>query len=179
LYAGRMQIEHCFRDWKSHLRLRGLHLEVERTQRLLRLLMAFTLAYLLTLPLGQDLLAASGGPGGRPAGGFQAVRLADRAKLHLRIRIAYNTARARNGQSLDDTPTTSVAPTHERRLPIPTSLLIKDFKGQVSVVKVLDNGFEFEGKRYKSLSAIAQEITGAKWNGLLFFGLTEKKNGRR
>lgn len=58
LYAERMQIEHCFRDWKSHLGLRGLHLEVERPQRLLRLLMAFTLAYLLTLLLGQDPLAA-------------------------------------------------------------------------------------------------------------------------
>jgi len=32
-YAERMQTEHCFRDWRSHLGLRGLHLEVERTQR--------------------------------------------------------------------------------------------------------------------------------------------------
>ena len=62
LYAERMQIEHCFRDWKSHLGLRGLHLEVERTQRLLRLLMAFTLAYLLTLLLGQDPLAEKARP---------------------------------------------------------------------------------------------------------------------
>lgn len=52
-----MQIEHCFRAWKSPLGLRGLHLEVERPQRLLRLLMAFTLAYLLTPLLGQDPLA--------------------------------------------------------------------------------------------------------------------------
>ena len=46
-------------------------------------------------------------------------------------------------------------------------------------MKVLDEGFEFEGRRYRSLSAIAGEITGTKWNGYLFFGLTEKKNGRR
>ena len=57
LYAERIEIEHCFRDWKSHLGLRGLHLEVERTSRLLRLLMAFTLAHLLTLLRGQDPLA--------------------------------------------------------------------------------------------------------------------------
>jgi len=54
LYRQRMQIEQCFRDWKSHLGLRGLHLQVEKSQRLLRLLMGFTLAYLIVLWLGQD-----------------------------------------------------------------------------------------------------------------------------
>ena len=62
LYRQRMQIEHCFRDWKSHLGLRGLHLQVDKSRRLLRLLMAFTLAYLLVLLLGQDPLAASARP---------------------------------------------------------------------------------------------------------------------
>jgi hypothetical protein len=57
LYRQRMQIEHCFRDWKSHLGLRGLHLQVDKSPRLLRLLMGFTLAYLLLLLLGQDPLA--------------------------------------------------------------------------------------------------------------------------
>ena len=57
LYRQRMQIEHCFRDWKSHLGLRGLHLQVDKSSRLLRLLMGFTLAYLLLLLLGQDPLA--------------------------------------------------------------------------------------------------------------------------
>jgi len=57
LYRQRMQIEHWFRDWKSHLGLRGLHLQVDKSRRLLGLLMAFTLAYLLVLLLGQDPLA--------------------------------------------------------------------------------------------------------------------------
>lgn len=57
LYRQRMQIEPCFRDWKSHLGLRGLHLRVQKPERLLRLLMGFTLAYLLVLLLGQDPLA--------------------------------------------------------------------------------------------------------------------------
>jgi hypothetical protein len=57
LYRQRMQIEQCFRDWKSHLGLRGLHLEVQKSERLLRLLMGFTLAYLIVLLLGQDPLA--------------------------------------------------------------------------------------------------------------------------
>src|SRR5437879_8381389 len=46
LYRQRMQIEQCFRDWKSHLGLRGLHLQVQKSERLLRVLMGFTLAYL-------------------------------------------------------------------------------------------------------------------------------------
>jgi hypothetical protein len=57
LYRQRLQIEHCFRDWKSHLGLRGLHLQVRKSERLLRLLMGFTLAYLMVLLLGQDPLA--------------------------------------------------------------------------------------------------------------------------
>jgi hypothetical protein len=57
LYRQRMQIEYCFRDWKSHLGLRGLRLQVQKPERLLRLLMGFTLAYLLALLLGQDRFA--------------------------------------------------------------------------------------------------------------------------
>jgi Transposase DDE domain len=57
LYRQRMQIEQCFRDWKSHLGLRGLHLQVQKSERLLRLLMGFTLAYLIVLLLGSDPLA--------------------------------------------------------------------------------------------------------------------------
>lgn len=58
LYRQRMQIEHCFRDWKSHLGLRGLRLRIDKPERLLRLLMGFTLAYLLTLLLGEQPEAA-------------------------------------------------------------------------------------------------------------------------
>jgi len=39
------------------------------------------------------------------------------------------------------------------------------------VVKVLSDGFEFEGRLYKSLSKIANEIAGTRWNGFTFFGL--------
>jgi len=43
------------------------------------------------------------------------------------------------------------------------------------VVKVLDEGFEYDNQRYKSLSAIARKVTGSKWNGFLFFGLAGGK----
>jgi hypothetical protein len=39
---------------------------------------------------------------------------------------------------------------------------------------VLADGFEYEGRKYKSLSAIAAEITGTRWNGFLFFGLNRE-----
>ncbi|MDR3717444.1 MAG: DUF2924 domain-containing protein [Bryobacteraceae bacterium] len=57
------------------------------------------------------------------------------------------------------------------RLPQPGTLLTREFKGQTFVVKVLAHGFEYEDRRYSSLSAIAAEIAGRRWNGFLFFGL--------
>jgi len=64
------------------------------------------------------------------------------------------------------------------RLPLPGTLLVREFRGRDVVVKVLDKGFEYDGRRFKSLSAIAREATGSKWNGFLFFGLTESKRPR-
>jgi len=52
LYRDRMQIEQGFRDWKTHLGIRGLQLEVDRSARLGRLLMGFALAYSLVILLG-------------------------------------------------------------------------------------------------------------------------------
>lgn len=57
----------------------------------------------------------------------------------------------------------------DRRLPIPGAIIKKEYKGRVYDVKVLENGFEYEGKTYKTLSAVAKAITGAHWNGFLFF----------
>jgi hypothetical protein len=59
----------------------------------------------------------------------------------------------------------------DMRLPIPGTVITKEYKGQTIEVRVLDGGFEFKGKTYKSLTAIAKEITGAHWNGFLFFNL--------
>jgi hypothetical protein len=61
---------------------------------------------------------------------------------------------------------------HDPRLPMPGTVLTREYKGRVLRVTVLDDGFEFEGRVYSSLSALATEVTGARWNGFLFFGLT-------
>ena len=51
--------------------------------------------------------------------------------------------------------------------------LIREFKGIKYEVTKLDSGYEFSGKIYKSLSSIANEITGTRWNGKKFFGLVK------
>jgi len=74
-----------------------------------------------------------------------------------------------------------VAGALDPRLPPPGSYLEREYKGRRVIVKVLVDGFEFDRKIYRSLSAIASEVTGTKWNGFLFFNLTcaeEKPNGK-
>ena len=57
----------------------------------------------------------------------------------------------------------------DKRLPIPGTVITKDYKGTKLEVKVLDSGFEYSNKVYKTLSAIAVEVTGSHWNGYSFF----------
>ena len=64
----------------------------------------------------------------------------------------------------------------DARLPMPGSHLIREYKDQTIRVTVLEDGFEYEGRKYASLSAVARIVTGSHWNGYHFFGL--KKNGR-
>jgi hypothetical protein len=59
----------------------------------------------------------------------------------------------------------------DRRLPMPGAVLTRDYRGRRYTVKVVAGGFEYDGERFKSLSAVARRITGAHWNGYLFFGL--------
>lgn len=53
----------------------------------------------------------------------------------------------------------------------PGTKLIKEYKNSKHEVIVLENGFSYNGERYKSLSAIANKITGTRWNGKRFFGV--------
>jgi hypothetical protein len=56
-------------------------------------------------------------------------------------------------------------------LPIAGTRLIRDWKGVEHCVTVRREDFEYQGRPYRSLSAIARHITGTRWNGLVFFGL--------
>jgi hypothetical protein len=66
----------------------------------------------------------------------------------------------------------------DQRLPISGTELVRHYKGRDIVVTVLEDGFFYEGERYRSLSAIAKAVTGTNWNGFDFFGL-RKAGGRR
>ena len=61
------------------------------------------------------------------------------------------------------------------RLPMPGALLTRDYRGRTIRVRVLPKGFDYEGTVYRSLSAVAQAVTGAHWNGYLFFGIQAPK----
>jgi hypothetical protein len=72
------------------------------------------------------------------------------------------------------------ADTGHDRLPGPGTVLTRTYRGTRVTVTVLKDGFEHEGERYRSLSAVARKVTGTQWNGHVFFGLkaTTRKGGR-
>jgi hypothetical protein len=93
----------------------------------------------------------------------RASELADDADLRLRAPASFWRAwEKRPSQSARDA-----------RLPAPGTLLQRTYRHRTIEVRVLDKGFEYNGKTYSSLSAIAQHVTGTRWNGFLFFGLTK------
>jgi hypothetical protein len=58
--------------------------------------------------------------------------------------------------------------------PIAGTQLRREWKGIEHIVTVREHDFEYNGRPYKSLSAIAREITNVRWNGWLFFGLRQQ-----
>jgi hypothetical protein len=69
------------------------------------------------------------------------------------------------------TKTATLVVAGDERLPLPGTLITREYKGQTVQVNVLPQGFEFEGEVYKSLSAVAKAITGQHCNGYYFFRL--------
>jgi hypothetical protein len=103
----------------------------------------------------------------------RAVELANDADL--RIHPPRNAFEETASNQSRHTTTTTVHPAADPRLPMPGTILSRDYKGRRISVDVRENGFEYQGKLYKSLSSIAREVTGTKWNGFLFFGLVPSK----
>ncbi len=56
----------------------------------------------------------------------------------------------------------------------PGGRLLREWNGVTHVIDVSESGFTWNGTTYRSLSAIAREITGAHWSGPRFFGLNRK-----
>ncbi len=66
------------------------------------------------------------------------------------------------------------AGSHDPRLPAPGTSIVRQYKGREIEVRVLKSGFEWEGDRYQSLSAVAKAVTGSHCNGFRFFNLEAK-----
>ncbi len=70
-----------------------------------------------------------------------------------------------------DGPAVAAAPS---RIVQRGAVLVREWRGTSHKVSVLEKGFRFRGKRYRSLSEVAREITGTRWSGPLFFGLKRR-----
>ena len=88
--------------------------------------------------------------------------------VDLRIKAPQHLVGAAH-QILQPTLRSRRKPDRDERLPKPGTLLERQFKGELVVVQVLADGFQYQDRFYKSLSAIARHATGTPWNGYDFF----------
>lgn len=102
----------------------------------------------------------------------RAKELANEADVRVRPpRDAFSDSEAEDAD-VAETSRAAVRRVRDRRLPIPGTVLTREYNGARIAVRVLARGFEYDSRTYRSLSAIAREVTGSHWNGYLFFGLT-------
>jgi hypothetical protein len=104
--------------------------------------------------------------------------LSDRARCRAEqlardadIRLTPPKATASNGRTVTGTMPSAV----DDRFPPPGTVITRDYKGQTLRVTVLQNGFEYEGEVYRSISAVATAITGSHLSGIAFFNLGRRK----
>lgn len=90
------------------------------------------------------------------------------------IRLSPPKANPATQTSESRTKTATLIVASDDRLPLPGSIITREYKEQTLQVKVLPQGFEFEGDLYKSLSAVAKAITGQHCNGYHFFRLRKE-----
>ena len=96
----------------------------------------------------------------------RAAQLADHADLRLRAPHQFWKQLQQQAEARDEP-----ALKRDVRLPPAGSVLKRVYRGQMVEVKVLDDSFEYHGRLYTSLSAIAARVTGTRWYGFGFFGL--------
>jgi len=114
--------------------------------------------------------------GGLPESARQhALALARESGSRIRAGMEQSSRRDR----LQNATVTGLVTDHDPRVPMPGSVIVKEYRGRTILVRVLAAGFEWDGRRFASLTAVAKDITGTKWNGLAFFGLAKTRaNGR-
>jgi DUF2924 family protein len=97
----------------------------------------------------------------------RALKIADDRDLRVNVpaRVTQSARTAAKRKSIPPDP----------RRPQPGSVLRRQFRSQNIEVKVLEDGFRYQGQRYGSLSAVARAATGTRWNGPIFFGLGKRE----
>ncbi len=114
-----------------------------------------------------------------------------RNRGYLESRIAYRIQELEHGglspatiarlEALGETLDGGDATVRKRRVdgrPVTGTRLIREYQGVEHCITVMADGFEYQGRPYKSLSAVARAITGTRWNGPLFFGLRNSGGAR-
>jgi hypothetical protein len=94
-------------------------------------------------------------------------------KRHM-DRLALSLRKAKAGEQPAAPPRANVA----QRLS-PGTRLMREWNGGLETVDVVDGGFAWRGQNYRTLSAVAVAITGTKWSGPKFFGLTDQPSQRK
>jgi len=108
--------------------------------------------------------------------------LSDRAKSRIADLAPAGFMRAVTPTSLGTVVTVAESPDpapvrriRDPRLPSAGTVLTRQYHGrEIRVLTLEDSGFEWDGRRFGSLSEVARAVTGARWNGRLFFGLRER-----
>lgn len=100
-----------------------------------------------------------------------AHRIQERAFGELRPATRRRLALPANGDKANSIAT--------RRALTPGTHLVREWRGEVHQVTALDDGFDYRGTRYRSLSEIARSITGTRWSGPRFFGLHKSGTGTK
>ena len=67
----------------------------------------------------------------------------------------------------------------DSRNPVVGTRLVREWDGVEQTVTVMRDGYDWQGRKFKSLSAVAKAITGTQWNGYRFFGLREARRNDR
>ena len=108
----------------------------------------------------------------QPAGRFD--KLVERRPIRTLQERRYGALPALVGRELARlaSDATGAEPTRSRIELTPGTRLVREWNGRTISVEVLETGFAFEDRTWRSLSEIARHVTGAHWSGPRFFGLT-------
>ena len=112
--------------------------------------------------------------GSEPPGKISDLLMRQAIAYRLQVRqlggLNFSTRRALE-RALDDGAPVRATPRYNDKPMAVGAVLIRQWRGSTHQVTVLENGTLYRGKRYRSLSEVAREITGTRWSGPLFFGL--------